>query len=36
MAELCNEDMPVVLANLQGDVQVTTVGKLLPGSFQLP
>ena len=36
MAELCSQDMPVLLANLQGDVQLTTVGQLLPGSFKLP
>src|ERR1700761_9229346 len=36
MAELCHQDMPVLLANLQGAVQLTTVGNLLPGSFQLP
>lgn len=36
MAELCDGDMPVLLANLQGDLQETTVGALLPGWFQLP
>ena len=35
MAELCREDMPVWMGNLQGDVQETTVGALLPGSFRL-
>lgn len=33
MSELCSEDMPVWLGNLHGDVQETTVGALLPGSF---
>lgn len=33
MSELCSEDMPVWLGNLRGDVQETTVGALLPGSF---
>jgi len=36
MAELCDESMPVLLANLHGDVQQTTVNTLLPGSFRLP
>jgi cytidine deaminase len=36
MAELCDETMPVVLGNLRGDLQETTVGALLPGSFKLP
>lgn len=36
MSELCREDMPVWLGNLTGDVQETTVGALLPGSFRLP
>ncbi|WP_266169302.1 cytidine deaminase [Dyella subtropica] len=36
MAELCDEAMPVLLANLQGVVQETTVDALLPGSFRLP
>lgn len=36
MAELCNDTMPVLLGNLHGDVQKTTVGSLLPGSFKLP
>ncbi len=35
MSELCREDMPVWLGNLHGDVQETTVGALLPGSFRL-
>ena len=36
MAELCDEAMPVVLGNLRGDQQETSVGALLPGSFKLP
>ncbi|SFR85588.1 cytidine deaminase [Dyella sp. OK004] len=36
MAELCDETMPVLLANLHGVVQETTVDALLPGSFRLP
>ncbi|OOG46036.1 cytidine deaminase [Rhodanobacter sp. C01] len=36
MAELCNDTMPVLLANLHGNTQETTVGALLPGSFKLP
>lgn len=36
MAELCDDDMPVLLANLQGDLQETTVSALLPGWFRLP
>ena len=36
LAELCDEAMPVLLANLRGDVQQTTVAALLPGSFKLP
>lgn len=36
MAELCNENMPVVLGNLHGAMQETSVGALLPGSFRLP
>lgn len=33
MSELCSPDMRVILANLHGDVQVTTVKELLPGAF---
>jgi cytidine deaminase len=33
MVELCPPDMPVVLANLQGDTEQTTVKELLPGAF---
>lgn len=36
MAELCSEDTPVLLANLHGDTQETTVAALLPGAFNLP
>ncbi len=36
MAELCNDNMPVVLGNLHGAVEETSVGALLPGSFKLP
>ncbi|WOV88823.1 cytidine deaminase [Sporosarcina oncorhynchi] len=33
IAEFCDRDMPVYLTNLKGDVQATTVEKLLPGAF---
>ena len=33
MSEFCTPDMPVYLTNLNGDVQETTVGELLPGAF---
>ena len=33
MAEFCSQTMPVYLTNLNGDVQQTTVGDLLPGAF---
>ena len=33
MSEFCSADMPVYLTNLNGDVQETTVGELLPGAF---
>ncbi len=36
MAELCGDAMPVLLANLRGDTEQTSVGALLPGSFKLP
>ncbi len=36
MAELCDQAMPVVLGNLHGKTQETTVKALLPGSFRLP
>ncbi|MEQ4483855.1 cytidine deaminase [Cohnella silvisoli] len=33
LAELCEPNMPVILGNLQGAYQVTTVSELLPGAF---
>jgi cytidine deaminase len=36
MSELCDGAMPVLLANLHGDTQQTSVAALLPGSFKLP
>ncbi|MEP7184767.1 MAG: cytidine deaminase [Rhodanobacter sp.] len=36
MSELCNEAMPVLMGNLNGDLDQTTVATLLPGSFKLP
>ena len=33
LAELCEPDMPVVLANLRGETRMTTVSELLPGAF---
>lgn len=36
MVELCDNDMPVLLGNLHDEALRTTVGALLPGSFQLP
>jgi len=33
MAELCDPDMPVLLANVRGDTRLTTVRELLPGAF---
>lgn len=36
MTELCDEAMPVLLANLDGSVRETTVAELLPDSFKLP
>ncbi|WP_159883853.1 cytidine deaminase [Paenibacillus puerhi] len=33
MIELCAPDMPVYMANLQGDIARTTVAELLPGAF---
>lgn len=33
MSEFCSPSMPVYLTNLNGDVQETTVGDLLPGAF---
>jgi cytidine deaminase len=36
MSELCDDAMPVLLANLHGDTRQTSVAALLPGSFKLP
>ncbi len=36
MSELCDADMPVLLANLHGETRRTSVAELLPGSFKLP
>ncbi len=36
MAELCDQEMPVLLTNLHGEFQQTTVATLLPGSFKFP
>jgi cytidine deaminase len=36
MSELCGDTMPVLLANLRGDTELTSVAALLPGSFKLP
>ncbi|MEH6888300.1 cytidine deaminase [Bacillus sp. JJ864] len=33
MVELCKSNTKVYLTNLQGDIQETTVGELLPGAF---
>ncbi|MEK4028772.1 MULTISPECIES: cytidine deaminase [Bacillaceae] len=33
ISELCSPDMKVILTNLQGAVQETTVRELLPGAF---
>ncbi len=33
IAEFCSGSMPVYLTNLNGDVEETTVAKLLPGAF---
>jgi cytidine deaminase len=33
IAELCPSDMKVILTNLQGDIEETTVKNLLPGAF---
>jgi cytidine deaminase len=35
MSELCNADMPVLLANLHGAQQETSVAALLPDAFRL-
>jgi len=36
MSELCHDAMPVLLGNLHGDTEQTSVTELLPGSFKLP
>lgn len=36
MSELCDGAMPVLLGNLGGDTQQTTVSALLPNAFKLP
>jgi cytidine deaminase len=36
LSELCSPDMPVYMANLQGEVQMMKVAELLPGAFSLP
>ena len=33
ISEFCSPDMPVILTNIRGDIQETTVGELLPGAF---
>lgn len=33
LAELCPQEMKVILTNLAGDVEITSVEKLLPGAF---
>jgi cytidine deaminase len=35
MVELCAPTMPVILTNLNGDIEITTVSELLPGAFDL-
>lgn len=35
LLELCEATMPVILANVAGDFEMTTVEALLPGPFQL-
>lgn len=34
LAEFCGDEVPVILANMHGDRQLTTVGALLPGAFR--
>lgn len=31
--EFCAKDMPILLTNLRGDVEETTISELLPGAF---
>jgi len=33
IAEFCDEKSQIILANLKGDVEITTIDKLLPGFF---
>lgn len=33
ISELCPQDMPIVLTNMQGDKLETTIDQLLPGAF---
>lgn len=33
IAELCPADMKIILTNLTGDIEETTVSKILPGAF---
>lgn len=33
ICEFCAKDMPVILANMKGDILETTVGELLPWAF---
>ncbi|NOU95455.1 cytidine deaminase [Paenibacillus sp. LMG 31456] len=33
LIELCSPDMPVYMANINGDITETTVAELLPGAF---
>ncbi|MCL1630410.1 cytidine deaminase [Sporolactobacillus sp. CPB3-1] len=33
LSELCPGSMRIILANIKGDVEVTTVAQLLPGAF---
>ncbi|SMF88527.1 cytidine deaminase [Paenibacillus uliginis N3/975] len=33
LVELCKPDMKVILGNMKGDIQETTVEELLPGAF---
>ena len=33
IAELCSKNMPVILTNLKGQIEETTVQELLPGAF---
>lgn len=35
LIELCAPDMPVYMANLQGEISETTVAELLPGAFTM-